>query len=104
MLDIEIARADSGASWRLTGELTAAGASLLRRATAQIRDATPITVDLSGVRTVDRPGLGALVGMLLRARWSGAPVQLLAPAAPLVRLLREEGLDRLARLASGKAA
>ena len=63
---------------------------------------TPKTllVDLRGIAAFDRPGLGALVGVLRGAHPGVGRVRVCADQPALVRLLRAEGLDRLFPLVS----
>jgi anti-anti-sigma regulatory factor len=54
-----------------------------------------LLVDLRGIAVFDRPGLGALVGVLRGAHPGVGRVRVCADQPALVRLLRAEGLDRL---------
>jgi anti-anti-sigma regulatory factor len=96
MLDLEIARGDRGARWRLNGAVTSSTAAVLR--TAPVEGADELELDLSGVTEVDRSGLGALVALVLHARRLGAQCRILGAAPHVVTMLRAEGIDRLVRV------
>jgi anti-anti-sigma factor len=101
VLDVAIHRghghgADDGAMvCRLDGELVSADALVIRALRGRLAHAKTLLVDLRGVRRFDRPGLGALLGVLRSAHPNGGRVRLCADQPALVRLLRAEGLDRL---------
>jgi anti-anti-sigma factor len=61
----------------------------------RLAHARTLLVDLRGVGAFDRPGLGALVGVLRSAHPGTGRVRLCADQPALVKLLRAEGLDRL---------
>lgn len=98
MLDIDIARHPAAVVWRLTGDLTVQTTDLLRAALARLTDPVVVRLDLSGLRSADRAGVAALVALFLRAREVGATVEVAGVAAPVVRVLRSEGLARLAEM------
>lgn len=96
MLDIDIARRRAAVVWRLTGDLTVQTTDVLRGALSRISGPTPVRLDLSGLRSADRAGVAALVALFLRAREMGATVEVAGVATPVVKVLRSEGLERLA--------
>lgn len=98
MLDIRIAHRPSSMEWQLAGDLTVQTTATLRTALHHLVDTTPVDLDLSGLRSADRAGVAALVGFFLRAREVGAAVALTGTSTAVVRVLRAEGLDRLARM------
>ncbi len=95
MLDIQILPAATTTVLRMTGELTASGASLVRMATSRIRRGDRLVVDLEGLRDLDRPGLAALVALLVKARAKTGSVGLRCDIPRVVDLLHREGIDRL---------
>lgn len=95
MLDIQILPAAAVTVLRFDGELTSSGAAAVRAASGRIRDAGRLVVDLSGVRKVDRPGLAALVGLLMKAKSRARTVGLRCASPSVVDLLHREGIDRL---------
>jgi anti-anti-sigma factor len=80
---------------RLDGELVSSAAPVVRALRGRLAHAKTLLVDLRGVAAFDRPGLGALVGVLRGAHPGTGRVRVCADQPALVRLLRAEGLDRL---------
>jgi anti-anti-sigma factor len=80
---------------RLDGELVSSAAPVVRALRGRLAHAKTLLVDLRGVGAFDRPGLGALVGVLRGAHPGTGRVRVCADQPALVRLLRAEGLDRL---------
>jgi anti-anti-sigma factor len=70
-------------------------APVVRALRGRLAHAKTLLVDLRGVGAFDRPGLGALVGVLRGAHPGTGRVRVCADQPALVRLLRAEGLDRL---------
>ena len=68
VLDIQILPAATMTVLRFDGELTTTGAAAARAATQRLRQGGRLVVDLGGVRCVDRPGLAALVALLMKAK------------------------------------
>lgn len=95
MLDIQILPAATGTVLTLSGELTASGTSAVRAAALRLRQGGRLLVDLRGIRKVDRPGLAALVALLVRARSKARSVGLACSTPAVVDLLHREGIDRL---------
>ena len=101
MLDVAIHRshgtdaAEGTMVCRLDGELVSAEASVIRAIRGRLAHAKTLLVDLRGVARFDRPGVGALVGVLRGAHPDAGRVRLCANQPALVGLLRAEGLDRL---------
>jgi anti-anti-sigma factor len=85
---------------RLDGELVSSAAPVVRALRGRLSHAKTLLVDLRGVAAFDRPGLGALVGVLRGAHPGTGRVRVCADQPALVRLLRAEGLDRLYPLVS----
>jgi len=100
MLDIQVQLAPAASVWRLRGDLTSAGASVLRHAADRLQTGKRVLVDLADVTRVDRPGLGALIHLLVRARRLGT-VEVQGMPSDVARLLRHEGIDRLVPLRQG---
>ena len=87
MLDVAIHRsigsamADGATVCQLRGELVSREASVVRALRGRLAHARTLLVDLRGVAAFDRPGLGALVGVLRSAHpgtgrssiWTGRP-------------------------------
>ena len=80
---------------RLDGELVSSAAPVIRALRGRLTHAKTLLVDLRGVGAFDRPGLGALLGVLRGAHPGTGRVRVCADQPALVRLLRAEGLDRL---------
>ncbi|HEY8093620.1 MAG TPA: STAS domain-containing protein [Acidimicrobiales bacterium] len=101
MLDVAIHRsigsamADGATVCQLRGELVSREASVVRALRGRLAHARTLLVDLRGVGAFDRPGLGALVGVLRSAHPGTGRVRVCADQPALVKLLRAEGLDRL---------
>jgi ABC-type transporter Mla MlaB component len=94
MLDIRMEAGSGGSVWHLTGELTSSVTGPLRQAARHIRPDRALVVDLDGIQRLDRPGMAALVSLLLQARRRAA--SLVVRATPQVsRSLRDEGFDRM---------
>jgi anti-anti-sigma factor len=85
---------------RLDGELVSSAAPVVRALRGRLAHAKTLLVDLRGIGAFDRPGLGALVGVLRGAHPGTGRVRVCADQPALVRLLRAEGLDRLFPLVS----
>jgi anti-anti-sigma factor len=81
---------------RLRGALDFGAAKELRERLIDVlhRDANPLILDLSGVRSCDEAGLAVLIGTQRRARLLGSVVLLAAPSVPVAELLRSTGLHR----------
>lgn len=82
----------------MTGDLDAFTAADLREAAASLRGATRVVFDLSDVPFIDSTGLGALIGGIRRLREAGGSVVVCSTRAPVLRLLRTVGLDRVVRV------
>jgi anti-anti-sigma factor len=101
MVDVAIHRsvgsamADGATVCQLRGELVSREASVVRALRGRLAHARTLLVDLRGVASFDRPGLGALVGVLRSAHPGTGRVRVCADQPALVKLLRAEGLDRL---------
>jgi anti-anti-sigma factor len=101
MLDVAIHRshesddAEGAMVCRLDGELVSAEAAVVRALRGRLAHARTLLVDLRGVARFDRPGLGALVGVLRGTHPGTGRIRVCADQPALVRLLRAEGLDRL---------
>jgi len=95
VLDIQILPAATVTVLKLNGELTANGTSAVRAAALRLRQGSKLLVDLRGIRKVDRPGLAALVALLVRARSRARSVGLACNTPSVVDLLHREGIDRL---------
>ncbi len=95
MLDIQILPAAAVTVLRFNGELTSSGAAAVRAASARLRNGGRLIVDLGGVRRVDRPGLAALVGLLVKAKGKARTIGLRCDSPSVVDLLHREGIDRL---------
>jgi anti-anti-sigma factor len=104
MLDVAIRRSASATTvCRLDGELVSAQAPVIRALRGRLANAKNVLVDLRGVASFDRPGLGALVGVLRGAHPGSGRVKVCVDQPSLVRLLRSEGLDRLFSLVTEPA-
>ena len=95
MLDIQILPAATVTVLKFNGELTVSGTSAVRAAAMRLRQGGRLLVDLRGIRKVDRPGLAALVALLVRARSKVRTVGLACSTPSVVDLLHREGIDRL---------
>jgi anti-anti-sigma factor len=104
MLDIQILPAAAVTVLRFNGELTSSGAAAVRAATSRLRNGTKLVVDLGGVRQVDRPGLAALVALLVKAKDKARTVGVRCSTPSVVDLLHREGIDRLFPLQPATAA
>jgi anti-anti-sigma factor len=91
---------DAAHGWtlvRLRGELDVASAPDLRERLLDILDRlTPsgLVLDLSGLEFIDSSGTAVLVGTERRARLLGCTLVLVAPQAPVSRVLQICGLDQ----------
>lgn len=77
------------------GTLEAATAAEFREEAASVCGSAHVVFDLSEVTFIDSCGLGALIGAIRRVREHGGRVVLCSPRAPVTRLLRVVGMDRL---------
>lgn len=101
VLDIQILPAATMTVLRFDGELTTTGAAAVRAATQRLRQSGRLVVDLGGVRGVDRPGLAALVALLMKAKAKARSVKVSGCTPSVVDLLHREGIDRLFPLHAG---
>jgi anti-sigma B factor antagonist len=101
VLDIQILPAATMTVLRFDGELTTTGAAAVRAATQRLRQGGRLVVDLGGVRGVDRPGLAALVALLMKAKGKARSVKVSGCTPSVVDLLHREGIDRLFPLHPG---
>lgn len=97
MLELTMESARAGSTWHLRGALTGASCPTLRTAASRLLAGRDLVVDCRDVADVDRPGFGALLAALARARRLGGTVRLRC-SADLADLARREGLDRLVHL------
>ena len=96
MLDVAIRRsAATGTVCRLDGELVSSATPVIRALRGRLANAKTVLVDLRGIVRFDRPGLGALVGVLRGAHPGSDRVRVAAELPALVRMLNAGGLDRL---------
>jgi len=96
MLDVAIRRsAATGTVCRLDGELVSSVTPVLRALRGRLANAQTLLVDLRGVTVFDRPGLGALIGVLRGAHPDRGRIRVSVILPSLVDLFRDEGLDRL---------
>jgi anti-anti-sigma factor len=81
---------------RLTSGLDIAAAPALREQLIDLlhRGTDLLVLDLSHVQSCDAAGLAVLIGTQRRAKLLGITMRLLAPSAPVVKVLRSTGLDR----------
>ena len=68
---------------------------MIRALRGRLAHARTLLVDLRGVGRFDRPGLGALVGVLRGAHPDTGRVRVCVDQPALLKLFRAEGLDRL---------
>ncbi len=96
MLDVAIRRsAATGTVCRLDGDLVSAATPVIRALRGRLANARTLLVDLRGIASFDRPGLGALVSVLRGAHPDADRVRVAVDLAGLVRIFHAEGLDRL---------
>ncbi|MGH9157107.1 MAG: STAS domain-containing protein [Acidimicrobiales bacterium] len=95
MLDIKTEQADGYVICRPVGELDAFTVSQFRDALAGLASQPRLIIDMSAVPFVDSAGLGALIGGIRRARELGGDVAVVCNRAPLTRLLKTTGFDRI---------
>jgi anti-anti-sigma regulatory factor len=101
MLDVAIRRSSAAVTTcRLDGALVSASTPVIRALRGRLANAKSVLVDLRGIARFDRPGIGALVGVLRGAHPGSGRVKVWADQPALVRLLRSEGFDRLFSLVS----
>jgi anti-anti-sigma regulatory factor len=97
MLELTMESARAGSTWHLRGALTGSSCQILRSAAGRLLAGRDLVVDCRDVADVDRPGLGALLAAVTRARRLGGTVRLRC-SPDLADLARREGLDRLVHL------
>jgi anti-anti-sigma regulatory factor len=96
MLDVAIRRsAATGTVCRLDGELVSGVTPVVRALRGRLANAQTLLVDLRGITAFDRPGLGALIGVLRGAHPDAGRIRIAAVLPAFVELFRAEGLDRL---------
>lgn len=99
MLEIKVEPREGYMVCKPQGELDAFTVSQFRQALAELASSPRLVIDLSGVPFVDSAGLGALIGGIRRARELGGDVAVACNRAPLLRLLRTTGFDRIVAVA-----
>jgi anti-sigma B factor antagonist len=99
VLDIKTEQADGYVICRPIGELDAFTVSQFREALATLASQPRLIIDMSAVPFVDSAGLGALIGGIRRARELGGDVAVVCNRAPLTRLLKTTGFDRIVTVA-----
>ena len=87
----------------LAGELEALTAAELRETSAALCGTARVVFDLSEVLFIDSAGLGALIGGIRRIRENGGEVVLCSARAPINRLLKTVGLDRVVSITATPA-
>jgi anti-anti-sigma factor len=98
MLEVEVATRNATAICLPKGDMDATTLSTFRGAVGLCLGEPGLVVDLSGVGFVDGAGLGALVGLVWRAREQRARVAVVVPRASLRKVLGEAGLDLIVSL------
>lgn len=97
VLRVHVHRTGNDLVVRLTGELCSRTAEILRASLSAALRAVPgprVVLDLSAVRLTDRFGLGILVALRNATGRAGGRLILVRPAADVLELLAETGLDR----------
>ena len=79
----------------LDGELISESAPVLRAMRGRMANVKTLQVDLTGVTRFDRPGLGALIGVLRQVHPNQGRVEMIVTLPALTNVLRAEGFDRL---------
>ena len=92
---IEVRRRDGLATVEPHGELDLATVETLRSALDGIQRAGRLVLDLRGLSFIDSTGLHLLTALHQRAQRDGFQLTLVAPAAPVDRLIQISGLDEL---------
>jgi anti-sigma B factor antagonist len=93
MLEVEVATRNAAAICLPKGDIDATTLSTFRGAVGLCINEPGLIVDLSGVGFIDGAGLGALVGLVRRAREQRARVAVVVPRGSLRKVLGEAGLD-----------
>ncbi|HEX6393874.1 MAG TPA: STAS domain-containing protein [Acidimicrobiales bacterium] len=75
------------------GELDAFTVSRFRQEVAQIAGGSYVVIDMSSVRFLDSPGLGAVIGAIRRVRELGGDVAVACNRPSVERVLRTTGFD-----------
>jgi anti-anti-sigma factor len=100
MLDVAIHRThptdvpEATTVCRLDGELVSESAPVLRALRGRLANVRTLLVDLTGISRFDRPGLGALIGVLRQVHPNDGRVELLVTLPALTNVLRADGFDR----------
>ena len=95
MLEVDVQRANRSAEVRLCGRLVHGKEADLLRQAVEVLSERCISVDLSGLESVDAAGLGALVYLQHQLSGEGRELVLHSPPDYLVHLLRLTALERV---------
>jgi anti-sigma B factor antagonist len=90
---VEVRRRDGLATVEPHGELDIATIETLRSALDGIQRAGRLVLDLRGLSFIDSTGLHLLIALHQRAQRDGFQLTLVAPAAPVDRVIQISGLD-----------
>jgi anti-anti-sigma regulatory factor len=94
MLTITVAGGATATDFRLTGSLEASSVEKVRAAYRDRSPAAEVSLDLRGLTAMDRPGLGAILGLIRAAREVGATVTVQC-SDEVCDTLVDEGVERL---------
>lgn len=97
-IEINSLKQDDAYIIRLKGEADIYTVSQLKSKFHEITelvDKQPILIDLAELEYIDSTGLGALIGLLKRAKEKGGSVKLLNPQPYIKKILSITGLDKI---------
>ena len=99
MLQIHLDDAAGYTNVRPVGELDAYTVGQFRQTLADLPPSPKLLIDLAEVPFIDSAGLGALIGVIRRAREVGGEVAVACSRPTIVRLLHTTGFDRIVTVA-----
>ncbi|EIV95027.1 STAS domain-containing protein [Frankia sp. QA3] len=102
-LTMSVRRSGEDVLIELSGELDTAGRLRFREQIGELlgRGGGTVTVDVAGLRSIDIPGLAALLRADLLLRRVHSELRISSPTPAFAALLRETGLDGRLRVGEG---
>jgi anti-anti-sigma regulatory factor len=94
VLTITVVDGATATDFRLHGSLEASSVDKVRAAYRDRSPAAEVSLDLRGLTAMDRPGLGAILGLIRTAREAGATVTVQCSDEVCATLI-DEGVGRL---------
>lgn len=100
MLEMSVTDASGVVVCSPRGELDAYTVPDFKAHLAELEGSARLVIDLCDVPFMDSAGLGALIGSIRRTRDGGGLVAVVCTRAPVLRLLKTTGFDRIVAVES----